>query len=255
MASTYGVTVGELKKYLPELLRRVEELHEFNPMLGHRGCRLGITYPEVTEMQARAIFEATVQVAKKGIKVIPEVMIPLVGSVKELENQKALVVKVAEEVLGSAGMKDLKYFVGTMIEIPRAAMTADEIAREAEFFSFGTNDLTQTTMGLSRDDYTKFSKQYEELKIFKADPFAVLDQDGVGKVIEHAVKLGRKARPDLEVGICGEHGGEPSSVGFCYRVGMNYVSCSPYRVPIARLAAAQAALESKGTRAEAQRTA
>ncbi|MBV9443849.1 MAG: pyruvate, phosphate dikinase, partial [Acidobacteriaceae bacterium] len=254
MATTYGVKVGELKKYLPELLSRVEELHEFNPMLGHRGCRLGITYPEVTEMQARAIFEAAVQVAKKGIKVIPEVMIPLVGSVKELENQKALVVKVADEVLGNAGLKNFKYYVGTMIEIPRAAMTADEIAREAEFFSFGTNDLTQTTMGLSRDDYTKFSRQYEDLKIFKADPFAVLDQDGVGKVVEHAVKLGRKTRPDLEVGICGEHGGEPSSVEFCYRVGMNYVSCSPYRVPIARLAAAQAAL-STDTKAEVQRTA
>ncbi len=254
MAQTYGVGVGELKKYLPELLSRVEELHEFNPMLGHRGCRLGITYPEVTEMQARAIFEAVVQVARKGKKVIPEVMIPLVGDVKELENQKSLVVKVAEEVLGAAGMKDLKYYVGTMIEIPRAALTADEVAREAEFFSFGTNDLTQTTMGLSRDDYTKFSKHYEELKIFKADPFAVLDQDGVGKVIELAVKLGRKTRPDLEVGICGEHGGEPSSVEFCYRTGMNYVSCSPYRVPIARLAAAQAAI-SGDHKADAQRTA
>jgi pyruvate,orthophosphate dikinase len=254
MAQTYGVTVGELKKHLPELLKRVEELHEFNPMLGHRGCRLGITYPEVTEMQARAIFEAAVHVTKKGKKVIAEVMIPLVGSVKELENQKKLVVDVANEVLAAAGMKDLKYYVGTMIEIPRAAMTADEVAREAEFFSFGTNDLTQTTMGLSRDDYTKFSKQYEDLKIFKADPFAVLDQDGVGKVIEMAVKLGRKTRPDLEVGICGEHGGEPSSVEFCYRVGMNYVSCSPYRVPIARLAAAQAAI-SGDQKAEAQRTA
>jgi pyruvate,orthophosphate dikinase len=254
MATTYGVTVGELKKYLPELLSRVEELHEFNPMLGHRGCRLGITYPEVTEMQARAIFEATVLVAKKGVNVIPEVMIPLVGNVKELENQKAIVVRVAEEVLGAAGLKDLKYYVGTMIEIPRAALTADEIAKEAEFFSFGTNDLTQTTMGLSRDDYTKFSKQYEDLKIFKADPFAVLDQDGVGKMVEMAVKLGRKTRPDLEVGICGEHGGEPSSVEFCYRVGMNYVSCSPYRVPIARLAAAQAAISGDG-KAEAQRTA
>jgi pyruvate, orthophosphate dikinase len=254
MAATYGMKVGELKKGLPELLHRVEELHEFNPMLGHRGCRLGITYPEVTEMQARAIFEAAVQVAKKGIKVIPEVMIPLVGDVKELENQKAIVVKVADEVLGAAGMKNLEYMVGTMIEIPRAAMTADEVAGEAEFFSFGTNDLTQTTMGLSRDDYAKFSKQYEDLKIFKADPFAVLDQDGVGKVIEYAVKLGRKARPNLEVGICGEHGGEPSSVEFCYRVGMNYVSCSPYRVPIARLAAAQAAI-SDGSKAEAQRTA
>jgi pyruvate,orthophosphate dikinase len=254
MAATYGVPVPELKRHLPQLLHRIEELHEFNPMLGHRGCRLGITYPEVTEMQARAIFEATVQVAKKGINVIPEVMIPLVGNVKELENQKAIVVRVAEEVLGAAGLKDLKYYVGTMIEIPRAALTADEIAKEAEFFSFGTNDLTQTTMGLSRDDYTKFSKQYEDLKIFKADPFAAIDQDGVGKLIEMAVKLGRKARPDLEIGICGEHGGEPSSVEFCYRVGMNYVSCSPYRVPIARLAAAQAALSGDG-KAEAQRTA
>ncbi len=254
MAATYGVGVGELKKHIPELLHRVEELHEFNPMLGHRGCRLGITYPELTEMQARAIFEAAVLVAKKGVKVIPEVMIPLVGNVKELENQKAIVVKVADEVLGAAGMKDLKYYVGTMIEIPRAAMTADEVAKEAEFFSFGTNDLTQTTMGLSRDDYTKFSKHYEDLKIFKADPFAVLDQEGVGKVIEHAVRLGRKTRPDLEVGICGEHGGEPSSVEFCYRIGMNYVSCSPYRVPIARLAAAQAAIAGEGN-AELQRTA
>jgi pyruvate, orthophosphate dikinase len=255
MAATYKVGVGELKKHLPELLHRVEELHEFNPMLGHRGCRLGITYPEITEMQARAIFEAAVQVAKKGVKVIPEVMIPLIGSVKELENQKAIVVKVAQEVLGKAGLKDLKYYVGTMIEIPRAALTADEVAREAEFFSFGTNDLTQTTMGLSRDDYTKFSKQYEDLKIFKADPFAVLDQEGVGKVIQRAVELGRKTRPDLEVGICGEHGGEPSSVEFCYRIGMNYVSCSPYRVPIARLAAAQAALAKKNQHSELQRTA
>src|SRR5947209_16786534 len=223
-------------------------------MLGHRRCRLGITYPEITKMQARAIFEAAVQVAKKRVKVIPEVMIPLIGSVKELENQKAIVLKVAEEVLGKAGMKDLKYYVGTMIEIPRAAMTADEVAREAEFFSFGTNDLTQTTMGLSRDDYTKFSKEYENLKIFKADPFASIDQEGMGKLIELAIKLGRQTRPDLEIGICGEHGGEPSSVEYCYRVGMNYVSCSPYRVPIARLAAAQAALAKEGT-SELQRTA
>jgi pyruvate,orthophosphate dikinase len=249
MAATYNVPVTELKKYLPELLQRVEELHEFNPMLGHRGCRLGITYPEITEMQARAIFEAAVQVAKKGVKVIPEVMIPLIGSVKELENQKAIIVKVADEVLKAAGMKKLKYMVGTMIEIPRAALTADLVAKEAEFFSFGTNDLTQTTMGLSRDDYTKFSKEYEKLKIFKADPFAVLDQDGVGKLVQMAVKLGRETRPDLEIGICGEHGGEPSSVEFCYRIGMNYVSCSPYRVPIARLAAAQAALTSGQTSA------
>jgi pyruvate,orthophosphate dikinase len=242
MAATYGVMVSELKKHLPELLHRVEELHEFNPMLGHRGCRLGITFPEITEMQARAIFEAVVQVTKKGKTVIPEVMIPLIGNVKEFENQKEIVVKVATEVLGAAGLKKFKYMVGTMIEIPRAALTADEVAKEAEFFSFGTNDLTQTTMGLSRDDYTKFSKHYEDLKIFKADPFAVLDQDGVGKLVEHAVKLGRTTRPDLEIGICGEHGGEPSSVEFCYRIGMDYVSCSPYRVPIARLAAAQAAI-------------
>ena len=254
MAARYNTTVGELKKRVPELLKRVEELHEFNPMLGLRGCRLGILYPEITEVQARAIFEAVVQVAKKGVKVIPEVMIPLIGNVKELENQKAIVVKVAEEVLGKAGMKDQKYMVGTMIEIPRAALTADEVATEAEFFSFGTNDLTQTTLGISRDDYVNFSKKYEDLKLFKADPFAVLDQDGVGRLVRQAVELGRKTRPDLEIGICGEHGGEPSSVEFCYRVGMNYVSCSPYRVPIARLAAAQAAI-SGGDKAETMRTA
>lgn len=182
---------------------------------------------------------------KKGVKVIPEVMIPLTGSVQELENQKAIVKAVADEVLAKAGMKKMKYMIGTMIEIPRAALTADLVAKEAEFFSFGTNDLTQTTMGLSRDDYTKFSKDYEARKIFKADPFAVLDQEGVGKLVDYAVKNGRATRPDLEVGICGEHGGEPSSVEFCYRVGMNYVSCSPYRVPIARLAAAQAAIADK----------
>ena len=254
MADEYKIAVKDLKKELPALLHRVEELHEFNPMLGHRGCRLGITYPEITEMQARAIFEAAVQVAKKGKKVIPEVMIPLVGSVKELEHQKKIVVAIAEEVFGKAGMKDFKYYVGTMIEIPRAAITADEVAREAEFFSFGTNDLTQTTMGLSRDDYTKFNKHYEDIKIFAADPFAVLDRGGVGKLVEMAIKLGRQTRPDLEIGICGEHGGEPSSVEFCYMVGMNYVSCSPYRVPIARLAAAQAALN-KGDKSESMRTA
>ena len=242
-----------LKTLLPDLLHRVEELHEFNPMLGHRGCRLGVTYPEITEMQARAIFEAAVQVAKKGVKVIPEVMIPLIGGIKELENQKKIVVRVAEEVLEKADMKDLKYLVGTMIEIPRAAITANEVAREAEFFSFGTNDLTQTTMGISRDDYNSFRKDYEERKIWPSDPFAVLDQEGVGKLIRMAVESGRKTRPDLEVGICGEHGGEPSSVQFCYRVGMDYVSCSPYRVPIARLAAAQAAIS--GDKSEAMRTA
>jgi len=249
----FGAEVKTLKTVLTALLRRVEELHEFNPMLGLRGCRLGILYPEITEMQARAIFEAAVQVAKKGVKVIPEVMIPLIGGVKELENQKKIVVAIAEEVLGKAGMKDLKYMVGTMIEIPRAALTADSVAKEAEFFSFGTNDLTQTTMGLSRDDYTKFQQEYKDKKIFAADPFAVLDQEGVGKLVKMAVEAGRKSRPDLEVGICGEHGGEPSSVQFCYRVGMNYVSCSPYRVPIARLAAAQAAIS--GDKSESQRTA
>jgi pyruvate,orthophosphate dikinase len=249
----FGAEVKTLKTVLTALLKRVEELHEFNPMLGLRGCRLGILYPEITEMQARAIFEAAVQVAKKGVKVIPEVMIPLIGGVKELEDQKKIVVTVAEEVLGKAGMKDLKYMVGTMIEIPRAALTADLVAKEAEFFSFGTNDLTQTTMGLSRDDYTKFQQEYKDKKIFAADPFAVLDQEGVGKLVKMAVELGRKTRPDLEIGICGEHGGEPSSVQFCYRVGMNYVSCSPYRVPIARLAAAQAAIS--GDKSETQRTA
>ena len=254
MSEKYRIPVGDLKKALPELLHRVEELHEFNPMLGHRGCRLGITYPEITEMQARAIFEAVVIVAKKGIKVIPEVMIPLVGSAKELENQKDIVKKIADEVLIKAGLKKQHYMIGTMIEIPRAALTADKVAEYAEFFSFGTNDLTQTAMGLSRDDYTKFSREYENLKIFKADPFAAIDQEGVGMLIEMAIKLGRRTRPDLEIGICGEHGGEPSSVEFCYRVGMNYVSCSPYRVPIARLAAAQAAI-SGSDKSESMRTA
>jgi pyruvate,orthophosphate dikinase len=253
MSQRYSIPTGRLKKELPILLARVEELHEFNPMLGHRGCRLGITYPEITEMQARAIFEAAVQVAKRGVKVIPEVMIPLIGSVQELEHQKKIVVDVAKQVLAKAGKSDLHYMVGTMIEIPRAALTADLVAKEAEFFSFGTNDLTQTTMGLSRDDYTKFQKDYENAKIFKSDPFAVLDQEGVGKLIEMAVKAGRSTREELEVGICGEHGGEPSSVQFCYRVGMNYVSCSPYRVPIARLAAAQAAIS--GDKSETMRTA
>ena len=246
--------VKSLKTVLPKLLHRVEQLHEFNPMLGHRGCRLGITYPEITEMQARAIFEAVVQVAKKGKKVIPEVMIPLIGGVEEFENQKKIVKAIAVEVLGKAGLKKQKYMIGTMIEIPRAALTADRVATEAEFFSFGTNDLTQTTMGLSRDDYTKFSKEYEDKKIFKADPFGVIDQEGVGQLIQMAVEKGRKTNPKLEVGICGEHGGDPSSVEFCYRVGMDYVSCSPYRVPIARLAAAQAALTG-GDKAEANRTA
>ena len=254
MSDSYGIKAGELKKKLPLLLKRVEDLHEFNPMLGFRGCRLGIVHPEITEMQARAIFEAAVQVAKKGVDVIPEVMIPLVGFRKELELQRDIVVRVADEVLSKAGMKKLKYLVGTMIEIPRGAMTADQVAQVAEFFSFGTNDLTQTTLGMSRDDYTKFSKKYEELKIFTADPFQSIDQEGVGKVIQEAVKLGRTTKPHLEIGICGEHGGDPSSVEFCYRIGMDYVSCSPYRVPIARLAAAQAAI-SGSDKSESMRTA
>ena len=256
MVSRYarlGATVKDLKKVLTGLLERVEQLHEFNPMLGLRGCRLGIMYPEITEMQSRAIFEAAVQVAKKGVKVTPEIEIPLIGSVEEFANQKKIVVQVAEEVLGKAGMQDFKYKVGCMIEIPRAALTADLIAKEADFFSFGTNDLTQTTMGLSRDDYTKFQKTYEDAKIFKHDPFAVLDQQGVGKLVEMCVKLGRQTHPGLDIGVCGEHGGEPNSVQFFYRVGLNYVSCSPYRVPIARLAAAQAAIS--GDKSEAMRTA
>ena len=252
----FAPDVKSLKTVLPQLLARVEQLHEFNPMLGHRGCRLGITYPEITEMQARAIFEAVVIVAKKGKTVIPEVMIPLIGGVEELKNQKEIVVRVAEEVLEKAGLKGKqKYMVGTMIEIPRAALTADRVATEAEFFSFGTNDLTQTTMGLSRDDYTKFSKEYEDKKIFKSDPFGSLDQEGVGKLIKLAVELGRSTNPKLEIGICGEHGGDPASVEFCYNVGMNYVSCSPYRVPIARLAAAQAAIKKGEESSEANRTA
>jgi pyruvate,orthophosphate dikinase len=252
----FAPDVKSLKTVIPQLLHRVEQLHEFNPMLGHRGCRLGITYPEITEMQARAIFEAVVIVAKKGKTVIPEVMIPLIGGVEELKNQKDIVVRVAEEVLEKAGLKGKqKYMVGTMIEIPRAALTADRVATEAEFFSFGTNDLTQTTMGLSRDDYTKFSKEYEDKKIFKSDPFGSLDQEGVGKLIKIAVDLGRSTNPKLEIGICGEHGGDPASVEFCYNVGMDYVSCSPYRVPIARLAAAQAAIQKGEKSGEGNRTA
>jgi pyruvate,orthophosphate dikinase len=239
--SDYGAKgVGDLKKLLPALLARVEQLHEFNPMLGHRGCRLGITYPEITEMQARAIFEAAVDCTKKGIKVLPEVMIPLVATVKEMANQGAIVRRAAEEVFKEKGMK-VEYMVGTMIELPRAALVADEIAKEAEFFSFGTNDLTQTTFGFSRDDVNKVLPTYLAEGILKQDPFAALDQEGVGQLVKMATERGRKTRPTLKVGICGEHGGEPSSVEFCYRTGLNYVSCSPFRVLTARLAAAQAA--------------
>src|ERR1700757_1492245 len=237
----YGVKgIGDLKKALPLLLARVEQLHEFNPMLGHRGCRLGITYPEITEMQARAIFEADVACTKKGIKVLPEVMIPLVATLKEMANQGAIVRRVADEVFKEKGMK-VDYMVGTMIELPRAALVADEIAKEAEFFSFGTNDLTQTTFGFSRDDVNKVLPTYLAEGILKQDPFAALDQEGVGQLVKMATERGRKTRSNLKVGICGEHGGEPSSVEFCYRTGLNYVSCSPFRVLTAGLAAAKAA--------------
>ena len=241
----YGVRgAGDLKGKLPGLLARVEQLHEFNPMLGHRGCRLGITYPEITEMQARAIFEAAVDCTKKGIKVLPEVMIPLVATLKEMSNQGAIVRRVAEDVFKEKGTK-VDYMVGTMIELPRAALVADEIAKEAEFFSFGTNDLTQTTFGFSRDDVNKVLPTYLAEGILKQDPFAALDQEGVGQLVKMATERGRKTRSNLKVGICGEHGGEPSSVEFCYRTGLNYVSCSPFRVLTARLAAAQAAAAEK----------
>ena len=224
-----------------QIARRVHELHEFNPMLGHRGCRLGVVYPEISEMQARAIFEAAAQVQKKGIKVHPEIMIPLVGFSRELKLQLEVVNRVAEEVQKETRTK-LKYLVGTMIEIPRAALVADAIARDAEFFSFGTNDLTQTTLGMSRDDSGSFLPAYVELDIIETNPFASIDQKGVGRLMEITRDLGRKTRPEIKLGICGEHGGEPNSVKFCHRLGLNYVSCSPFRVPIARLAAAQAAL-------------
>jgi pyruvate,orthophosphate dikinase len=224
-----------------EVTKRVHELHEFNPMLGHRGCRLGISFPEITEMQARAIFEAAAEVIKKGIKVQPEVMIPLVGFKKELDIQVDIVNRVAKEVQAEKKVK-FTYLVGTMIEVPRAAVTADEIAKTAEFFSFGTNDLTQTTLGMSRDDSGSFLPHYQEMEIVAKNPFATIDQSGVGQLMEIAVEKGRKTRPGIKLGICGEHGGDPASVKFCSKLGLTYVSCSPFRVPVARLAAAQAAL-------------
>jgi pyruvate,orthophosphate dikinase len=227
-----------------ELLARVEQLHEFNPMMGHRGVRLGITYPEITEMQTRAIVSAACQLAKEGHKVVPEIMIPLVGHVKELRDQKAVVERVAAETMKEYGVK-VKYLVGTMIEVPRGAVTADEVAREAEFFSFGTNDLTQLTFGFSRDDAGKFLAVYQEKKILERDPFASLDQTGVGQLVQIASERGRATRPDIKLGVCGEHGGDPSSIHFFQKVGLNYVSMSPYRVPVARLAAAQAAMSVK----------
>ncbi len=227
-----------------KLRERVEELHEFNPMLGHRGCRLGIVYPEITEMQARAIFEAAVDVSKRGIKVLPEIMIPLVGHINEFSLQRKVVDDIAKEVFNETGTR-VEYLIGTMIELPRAALTADKIAAEAEFFSYGTNDLTQTTFGMSRDDAVKFLDDYVKNGILEYDPFQVLDQEGVGSLLQIGCEKGREARPDLKVGICGEHGGEPHSVKFCYGLDFNYVSCSPFRVPIARLAAAQAVIEAK----------
>jgi pyruvate,orthophosphate dikinase len=226
-----------------ELHRIVDSLREVNPMLGHRGCRLGITYPEITEMQARAIFEAAVRAKRRGIDVRPEIMIPLVATHREFDHQRAILLDIAQQVLGGMG-EDIDYSIGTMIELPRAALTAGEIAEHADFFSFGTNDLTQTTFGLSRDDAGRFLPEYLERRILDDDPFQVLDQSGVGKLIELAVTTGRAVRPNLKVGICGEHGGDPRSVGFCHVIGLDYVSCSPFRVPIARLAAAHAALES-----------
>jgi pyruvate,orthophosphate dikinase len=232
-----GVSVDQIK-------RRMDELHEFNPMLGFRGCRLGVLFPEITEMQGRAIFEAAAQAKKEGVKVHPEIMIPLVGHVNELKLQANEIRRIAGMVMKETGVK-IEYLVGTMIEIPRAAITADEIATVAEFFSFGTNDLTQTTFGLSRDDSNKFLPAYVEHEIYARDPFEALDQGGVGRLMKIAVDFGRHARPGLKIGICGEHGGEPSSVEFCHRLGLNYVSCSPFRVPIARLAAARAAIREK----------
>ena len=231
----------KLRMSVEAVAARVHALHEFNPMLGHRGCRLGISYPEISEMQARAVFEAAAKVQKDGIKVKPEIMIPLVGFKKELDNQVDLVHAVAEKVQKETGQK-IKYLVGTMIEIPRGALTADEIAETAEFFSFGTNDLTQTCLGMSRDDMGSFLQKYTEEGIFKANPFASIDASGVGQLMQIAVEKGRKTRKDIKLGICGEHGGDPHSVLFCHHVGLDYVSCSPFRLPVARLAAAQAAL-------------
>ena len=237
LAESLGMTFEALKE-------RVESLKEFNPMMGHRGCRLAVTYPEIAKMQTKAVIEAAINVNKEGLNVEPEIMIPLVGEVKELKYVKNIVCETADEIIKNSGV-NLKYKLGTMIEIPRAALTADEIAKEAEFFSFGTNDLTQMTYGFSRDDASKFLKDYYDKQIFESDPFAKLDQVGVGKLVKMAVELGKQTRPDIHLGICGEHGGEPSSVEFCHKVGLDYVSCSPFRVPLARLASAQAAIKSE----------
>ncbi len=240
LAEKLGVKVDKVSQ-------RVKELHEFNPMLGFRGCRLGLVYPEISDMQARAVFEAAAEVQKQGIKVKPEIMIPLVGFKRELDLQVEVVHRVAKEVMAEKQVK-LNYLVGTMIEVPRGALMADDIAQTAQFFSFGTNDLTQTTLCMSRDDSGSFLAPYAELEIIKKNPFASIDQSGVGQLMQIAVEKGRRTRPDLKLGICGEHGGDPDSVKFCHRIGLSYVSCSPFRVPVARLAAAQAALEEAGAK-------
>jgi pyruvate,orthophosphate dikinase len=235
------------RRLIAELKRKAEmvpKLQEANPMLGHRGCRFGITYPEVYEMQARAIFEAAAALAKDGVAVEPEVMIPLTGTVGEMRVTRELTERIAEAVLGEAGVQ-VPYAIGTMIEVPRAALVADQIAHEAAFFSFGTNDLTQLTYGYSRDDVGKFLPLYLEKEILPRDPFRVMDQEGVGELVRIGIERGRRARPDIKIGLCGEHGGEPSSVEFCHRVGMSYVSCSPYQIPTARLAAAQARIKER----------
>ena len=235
LSQDMGLSFDELKNI-------VTDLHEFNPMMGHRGCRLDVTFPEIAEMQTRAIIEAAINVYKEGVKIVPEIMIPLIGDEKELKFVKNIIVKTADEIIEKSNI-DLKYQVGTMIEIPRACLIADEIAKEAEFFSFGTNDLTQLTYGFSRDDAGKFLKTYYEKKIFESDPFQKVDQIGVGKLMKMAIEDAKKVRPNIELGICGEHGGNPPTVEFCHNIGLTYVSCSPFRVPIARLAAAQAAVK------------
>ena len=237
LAESLGMTFDALKA-------RVESLKEFNPMMGHRGCRLAVTYPEIAEMQTRAVIEAAIAVNKEGQNVVPEIMIPLVGDIKELKYVKDVVCKTADAIIEEAGV-ELPYKVGTMIEIPRAALTADEIAKEAEFFSFGTNDLTQMTYGFSRDDAAKFLNEYYTKNIFESDPFAHIDENGVGQLMQIAINKAKPVRPDIKLGICGEHGGDPRTVEFCHRIGLTYVSCSPYRVPLARLAAAQAAVKEK----------
>ena len=241
MAKTLGISIDEIRK-------RGDLLHEVNPMMGHRGVRLGVTYPEVTEMQVRAIFEAAVELSKKKIKALPEIMVPVTSELNELSNQKEIVDKVYKEVCKKFKVRKIDHLVGTMIEIPRACLLADQMAKDADFFSFGTNDLTQMGFGFSRDDIGGFLGEYLDQKILTADPFQTIDQEGIGQLIEMGVTRGRKTKKDLKVGICGEQGGDPASVHFCFKVGMNYVSCSPYRVPIARLAATQASIEAKSTK-------